>query len=248
MQASSAIVTRFAPSPTGRLHLGHAFAALFAEQPRARGRWALPAAHRGYRPAAAAGRNSRPAYQRISPGSASPGRRRCAGNPNISANIARPSTASLPAACSIPASAAAARSRPRSPPPPARPRGRRGRSIPAPAAVCPGRYGRGASRRASPMRCASTAPRQREVAGPLSWEDLDRGAVSGRARASGRCRAGPARCTRQLPSGRHARRPSPGRDPGDAGRGSSAGHPCPSPAAGFARLGRARAGATIACC
>ena len=25
------IVTRFAPSPTGRLHLGHAYSALFAE-------------------------------------------------------------------------------------------------------------------------------------------------------------------------------------------------------------------------
>ncbi|HEY2112082.1 MAG TPA: tRNA glutamyl-Q(34) synthetase GluQRS [Dongiaceae bacterium] len=32
MQASSQIVTRFAPSPTGRLHLGHAFTALFAER------------------------------------------------------------------------------------------------------------------------------------------------------------------------------------------------------------------------
>jgi glutamyl-Q tRNA(Asp) synthetase len=32
MPTSSAIVTRFAPSPTGRLHLGHAYSALFAER------------------------------------------------------------------------------------------------------------------------------------------------------------------------------------------------------------------------
>ena len=31
MSISPAIVTRFAPSPTGRLHLGHAYSALFAE-------------------------------------------------------------------------------------------------------------------------------------------------------------------------------------------------------------------------
>jgi glutamyl-Q tRNA(Asp) synthetase len=43
MQASSPIVTRFAPSPTGRLHLGHAHAALFAERlaQAAKGRFLL---------------------------------------------------------------------------------------------------------------------------------------------------------------------------------------------------------------
>lgn len=32
MAANTQIVTRFAPSPTGRLHIGHAFSALFADQ------------------------------------------------------------------------------------------------------------------------------------------------------------------------------------------------------------------------
>ena len=31
MSTAPVIVTRFAPSPTGRLHLGHAYSALFAE-------------------------------------------------------------------------------------------------------------------------------------------------------------------------------------------------------------------------
>ncbi|MGE0736649.1 MAG: tRNA glutamyl-Q(34) synthetase GluQRS [Alphaproteobacteria bacterium] len=37
MAASTHIVTRFAPSPTGRLHLGHAFSALFAADAARRG-------------------------------------------------------------------------------------------------------------------------------------------------------------------------------------------------------------------
>ena len=43
------ITTRFAPSPTGRIHLGHAFSAALGHA-RARRRRALPAAHRGSRP------------------------------------------------------------------------------------------------------------------------------------------------------------------------------------------------------
>ena len=46
----SDVVTRFAPSPTGYLHLGHVHSALVGWRARARRRRALPAAHRGHRP------------------------------------------------------------------------------------------------------------------------------------------------------------------------------------------------------
>ena len=66
------IVTRFAPSPTGYLHLGHAYAALFAWR-RAReagGRFLLRLEDID---PAAAGRNSPPRSSRIWRGSASTG-------------------------------------------------------------------------------------------------------------------------------------------------------------------------------
>ena len=48
MAANAAITTRFAPAPTGLLHLGHALSARRLPPRRAGGE--LPAAHRGYRP------------------------------------------------------------------------------------------------------------------------------------------------------------------------------------------------------
>ena len=58
------IVTRFAPSPTGLLHLGHAFAAI----DRLRSRGTLSAAHRGSSTPGAASRNTKRRSSKISPG------------------------------------------------------------------------------------------------------------------------------------------------------------------------------------
>ena len=71
----------------------------------------VAAAHRGYRRRPAAGRNSRPRSMKTSPGSASPGRRRCGGNPSILPNTARRSRGCPPRVWSIRVSRAAPRLR-----------------------------------------------------------------------------------------------------------------------------------------
>ena len=53
-------VFRFAPSPNGYLHLGHAYSALLNFDLARQARRTIAAAHRGYRRRRAAGRNSRP--------------------------------------------------------------------------------------------------------------------------------------------------------------------------------------------
>ena len=73
-------VLRFAPSPNGALHLGHALSALTGFDDGAPPRRPLPAAHRGHRRRPQPARSTSPASSRISPGSASPGSSRCCAN------------------------------------------------------------------------------------------------------------------------------------------------------------------------
>ena len=168
-------VTRFAPSPTGLLHLGHAHSALFGRALARRaaggdGRFLLriedidagrcrpeyaaaieeDLAWLGLEWAAAGAPAIRP-YGRV-PRGAGPARRR--------------------AACCIRASAPARRSRARSRRPATRRTGRRDRPIPAPAAACPSPSGKRGSRAARRTRSASTWrrrwPRRRPPACPSS--------------------------------------------------------------------------------
>ena len=75
-RAMSQPVFRFAPSPNGELHLGHALSALLNSEWAARTRRAFPAADRGHRPRRAARPNTSRASMTTSPGWASAGRSR----------------------------------------------------------------------------------------------------------------------------------------------------------------------------
>ena len=202
------IVTRFAPSPTGYLHLGHAHSALVGWH-RARaeaGRFLLriedidPARCRPEFEAAIL-EDLGLAGPRL--GAAGPAPVRSPGR----LSAAR-STGCAVWASSIPASAAGRISPRRSAPR----MGRRDRSIPAPAATCRPRWrGRGRSG-AIPMRCGWMSQRPRAMTGPLTFQDEREGTVAAQPETLGRCRAGAAGRARQLSSVRHGRRPPAGRD------------------------------------
>ena len=195
-------VTRFAPSPTGRLHLGHAYSALLAHDfARERGRH-LPAPDRGYRSRP----RSRPEYvdgiiedllwlglewdgEMLYQSERLAALRRGAG------------AAEGGRACSIPASAPA----PTSPPARAAPQGPDGPALsrhlprPAPTPISRGR-----------MPGGSTSPRRRRGPGrSTGWTATPRSQAE--PEALRRRRPRPQGRAGQLPSRRHGRRRRAGR-------------------------------------
>ena len=205
------LVTRFAPSPTGLLHLGHAYAALYRLAP-ARGRRAggFCCASRTSTPRAAARSSSPPSLEDLRLARPRLGRRGAAPIASISTITARRSTGSRRRGWSIPASAPAPTIRPRSRAR-SRRKGRRGRSIPAPAASLPPAERRGADGGGRALRAAarcrrrrSRAPgrsrgrtRRRARSRPIRWRSATscwrartrRPAIISRSRSTMRCKA-----------------------------------------------------------
>ena len=198
----------------------------------ARGRRALPAAHRGHRHPPQPAASSRRRSSRTCAGSASTGTARCAGSPSTS-----PTTASAldvldargliyPCFCTRADIAAATDA----------PQGPDGPLYPGTCRHLP-REERRARLAAGEEHCLRLDAAQAGAeAGPYHFCDETRGRIDGRAAAVRRRRAGAQGHADQLSPRRHGRRSPAGRDPGDARRGPAALDPRARPAAASARL------------
>ncbi len=249
-------VLRFAPSPNGPLHLGHALSALVGFDMARRLGGPLPRAHRGHRRRALPRGASSPASSRISPGSASRGRSRCCASRSTSPSTRRPRNGWRRRGCSIPALPRAPRSwrRPRAAP--LDPGRSAALSGPAQAAV---REPRSRSASATVERFAlrldmerALEAAERRLGGrPLTFTELDAeghptddrgaaGALGGRGHPA-QGRAG------ELSSGRRRRRCAPGRHPRHPRPRPLRRDRHPPPAAGPARACRSRSTTTTGC-
>ena len=182
------VVTRFAPSPTGDLHLGHAYSALHRLAAGARGGRPLPAAHRGHRhrrsrPRIRARRSSRSALAR--PRLGRPVRRQSEHFADTARALDAARARGLIYPCFCTRADIARESRRR-----CAARRRTARSIPAPAGSSP--RAERATRLAAGEEhaCASTQRAPPARPGRYAFADETRGRIAGPAAAVRRRRAG----------------------------------------------------------
>ena len=235
-------MTRFAPSPSGYLHLGHAYSALFGYEAArySGGRFLLRIEdidRQRCRPEFEQG-----IYEDLTLARASTGTARSAASRSISTSTAPRWTSCAGWAWSIPASARASRSGMEVEQAGRAPHGPSGEALyPGICRDLDPAEGAWRISNGEPYALRLDVGKALARTGPLSWDDCPRRPDRGRSLEPRRRRAGAQGRADQLSSGGDGRRSPAGRHAGHPRRGPVPRHPHPPPAAGAARACARRA-------